>query len=243
MAKKETNPTNETNKPKVHGVSLVGALLTGGITAAALALPFFGIGGGYLMTIVAGVALGSTVGFSVFRHKKRKAEKLGLAKKDVKKQKVEEVEERNEEVREDLIERINVMEENTNVVKTPKPIYVTANNHDEESVLDSYRVDKIAAKTFAVYEADGLTIKKDAHGEPMIYSIENNKEYRRRLINYVSSEASGDCVIKVLDAAGKADKFDVPATDYSGIMSSVIGRISEVARQTLVTKEPPVMEA
>ena len=238
---KEKKETKVTNKPRVHGVSLVGTILTGSAAAAALALPFLGIGGGLVMVAAGGVFLASATGFAIFRGKKRKAEKLGLKKGKVRvKETIEEKEykEENKE-REDLKERIaNLSEVEDKNIEAAKIALKEVNKYS----LEDYMVDKVGAKTFAIYEADGKTIKTDSHGKPMIYAIENNKEYRMKLFNYISSKTSGDCVIEIVDANGKSEKQSISAKDYSSEMGMVMTKIGEVARQTVV-HEPPAYEA
>ena len=245
MAEEKEKVTKIVNKPRVHGVSLVGSLLTGAAAAAAFALPFLGVGGGLLMVAAGGVLLASAVGFAIFRGKKRKAERLGL-----KQGKVEKKDETTEEEKlqrqmdmQSLKERMSLLDEVDVLDPAPKQKYALASKvDDEESTFNSYMVGKLGPKTFAIYEDDGKNLKTDSNGKPLIFTIENNKEYRRKLFDYISSKSSGNCAVKIFDSIGNCDTVSVDARNYSKQMGAVMTKIGEVARQ-IVVHEPPVLEA
>ena len=179
------------------------------------------VGGG--VSLVSGIALAFAIRSII---KNQKAKNSVKAKNTVKESaRVQEVEE--EEVEEEVARK------EAEVLRQP----VKKIEKGPATVLDDYRQDKVSAKTFAIYEADGKTIKHDLNGNRMIYSIEAGDEYKRKLNRFVLSKDSGDCIISVFDENRDETKYDLIGKSYSRGFMKVLDKIEDVAYTQVPTRE------
>lgn len=244
---KTTSKTKKNNGPKKYTRSFVATLALLGTGALAAAAPFL-LGFGTVVWAGA-IALG-LVGFSFgtfhvvkklqnrLDNKKNKAKAEAKAETRVDSKTKEQ--EANKENTKQQSEKLNA-----NNAKVAEPL--NQNNFVEKSELRKekelnfgaeYRIDKVSPKSFAVYENDGRSIKRDALGNLMVYRIVNDNKFYERVFDFIGSNTSGVCVFKVYDTDLSSTSYDVNSANYKDVMTSAMNEMMRIGRsESMTTRE------
>ena len=192
---------------KLSRKGTIARLVTGSVlvaTAATVSLlsPLIGFGATNLMWCASAgtAALGLTLGgFAVAKLKK--ISKTKLSDKEVTQTRQTFVEPKLES------DKVVKQEKVQKIVQTKQP--------SKAYTMDDYRTRNEECNTFAIYEVDGKTCKRDAHSNNMRYKIAGDENYEKVFRNYLISNNSGDCVVKIKDENGATKDYFVHGDRYA----------------------------